>query len=115
MTTNPTEEDIYSPEFEAVWNAIKDWDLWHEAEGDIPAGYGGATGKDVMTILSAVRSTHICWKGPEIPPSVKKPGADLTLQFFKGCNPKLGHYNIGSTKILMIGPIRVFVSRGNNG
>lgn len=96
------EEDVYKPEFDAVWNVIKNWDRWHEAdpEHDIPAGYSSTTGKDVMAILNAIRP-------------VKKKGADLTLQFFKGNKPKLGHYFIGSTKVLMIGPIRIFVSRGD--
>lgn len=52
MNTEPTEEDLASPEFEAVWQAIKGWDLQREAG----LGYAGATGTDVMTILNALRS-----------------------------------------------------------
>jgi hypothetical protein len=92
------EEYVYSPEFDAVWNVIKDWDISREEVEGGNRLYTGATGTDVMTILNAIRP-------------VKKKGADLTLHFFKGCRPKLGHYFIGSTKVLMIGPIRVFVSK----
>lgn len=100
MQKDPTEDDIYTPEFDAVWQAIKNWDIGKKPDPDDGNDYlyAGATGTDVMTILNAIRP-------------VKKKGADLTLQFFKGCNPKFGHYFIGTTKVLMLGPIRVFVSK----
>lgn len=53
MSTEPTEDDIYSPEFNAIWQAIKDWDIQRT-----PGEYeliAGATGTDVMTILNALR------------------------------------------------------------
>ena len=48
---DPNPDELETPEFNAVWNAIKRWDLerWH---GD---GYHGATGTDVVTILDALR------------------------------------------------------------
>lgn len=98
MRTDPTEEDIYTPEFDAVWKAIKDWDIGKKPDDVHDYIYAGATGTDVMTILNAIRP-------------VKKKGADLTLQFFKGSRPRFGHYFIGTTKVLMLGPIRVFVSK----
>lgn len=51
MDTEPTEKDLESPLFEAVWQAIKGWDI--EREPGI--GYAGATGTDVMTILNAIK------------------------------------------------------------
>ena len=47
----PTGKDLIDPLFNAVWDAIKGWDL----EREQGAGYAGATGTDVMTILNAVR------------------------------------------------------------
>lgn len=38
-------------QFEAIWQAIKGWDI-QRTPG---AGYAGATGTDVMTILNALR------------------------------------------------------------
>jgi len=48
----PTSSDLISPEFNAVWEAIKGWDLERE-RGE---GYAGATGTDVMIILNALRN-----------------------------------------------------------
>lgn len=47
---DPTEEDLQSPVFEAIWQAIKLWDI----ERDFEAGRAGATGTDVKTILNAI-------------------------------------------------------------
>jgi hypothetical protein len=65
--TEPTKEDLESPIFNAVWNAIKKWDIQRE----YGKGYAGATGTDVMTILEAIKcpwcsETHKC---PHEPPS----------------------------------------------
>lgn len=49
---NPTEKDMQSPVFLAVWRAIKGWDI-QRAQGE---GYAGAVGNDVMTILKAIDS-----------------------------------------------------------
>lgn len=48
---DPTPDDLKSREFEAVWQAIKKWDLSRENNGL----YSGATGTDVMIILKAIR------------------------------------------------------------
>jgi len=49
---DPTPEDLASPEFEAVWQVIKDWDInvpeWYD-------GYTGAMGNHVMAILNALK------------------------------------------------------------
>ncbi len=41
---------IDTPEFQAVWKLIKNWDVEHE-RGE---GYSGTTGDDVLAILDAV-------------------------------------------------------------
>jgi hypothetical protein len=48
------QEVLDSPEFEAVWQAIKGWDLARYPG----AGYAGATGTDVLTILNALKPVH---------------------------------------------------------
>ena len=50
---DPSPEDLKRPEFEAIWQAIKHWDI------NVPdkyRGYCGATGNHVMAILDAVES-----------------------------------------------------------
>lgn len=56
MNADPTEEDIYTPEFDAIWQAIKGWDISRAPEEDGHRLYAGATGTDVMTILNALKS-----------------------------------------------------------
>lgn len=51
MKTEPTQEDLQSPIFEAIWQAIKKWDI----EREYGNGYSGATGTDVKTILNAIK------------------------------------------------------------
>jgi hypothetical protein len=49
---NPTEADLESPEFEAIWQTIKSWDV------NVPEfynGYCGANGSHVMLVLNALR------------------------------------------------------------
>lgn len=48
---DPTENDLKDPRFEAVWQAIKHWDIQRYPG----AGYAGASGNDVMAILSQLR------------------------------------------------------------
>ena len=48
--TEPTAEDLASPLFNAIWNAIKGWDI-ERMHGE---GYSAATGTDVKTILNAI-------------------------------------------------------------
>lgn len=48
---NPTEEQLASPEFEVIWQAIKSWDV------NVPecyGGYCGANGSHVAIILNAL-------------------------------------------------------------
>lgn len=50
---DPTPEMLASPEFEAVWQCIKLWDI------NVPGaynGYCGATGNHVRAILDALRN-----------------------------------------------------------
>lgn len=49
---DPSPEELKTPEFEAVWQAIKTWDI------NVPeaySGYCGATGNHVKKILDALR------------------------------------------------------------
>ena len=49
---DPTPEEINTPEFMAIWNVIKTWDI------NVPGayvGYCGATGNHVKAILDAVK------------------------------------------------------------
>lgn len=49
---DPSPEMIASPEFEAIWQVIKTWDI------AVPAaysGYTGATGNHVRAILDGLR------------------------------------------------------------
>lgn len=49
---DPTSEMLETPEFEAVWNCIKTWDISvPEAYGDL---YCGATGNHVRAILDSL-------------------------------------------------------------
>lgn len=51
----PTNEDLSAPDFNALWTAIKDWDISRETEDDgVTRLYSGATGTDVMIILRAL-------------------------------------------------------------
>lgn len=48
----PTQKDLESPAFNAIWNAIKNWDIDRGENGpDKRCNYSGATGTDVMAIL----------------------------------------------------------------
>jgi hypothetical protein len=64
---DPTEADLKDPDFEAVWDAIKEWDLSRHRE--TKSGhrlYSGATGNDVMHILLALK--HSASQLPDVPP-----------------------------------------------
>lgn len=50
---DPTEAMLASPEFNAVWNCIKTWDI---AVPEAYGGYCGATGNHVRAILDALAS-----------------------------------------------------------
>lgn len=51
---HPTASDLEDPEFEAVFQAMRGWDI----ERQRGEGYAGANGTDVMTILNAIRSVR---------------------------------------------------------
>ena len=48
----PRAEDLKSPLFEAIWQAIKRWDI----EREYGQGRAGATGTDVKIIMNAIKS-----------------------------------------------------------
>lgn len=48
---DPTPEQLVSPEFEAIWQVIKRWDI---NVPDVYFGYMGATGNHVRAILDAL-------------------------------------------------------------
>jgi hypothetical protein len=48
---DPTPEMLKTPEFEAVWQCIKRWDI---NVPDVYGGYCGATGNHVRAILDAL-------------------------------------------------------------
>jgi hypothetical protein len=50
---DPTPEMRASPEFESVWQCIKNWDI---SVPDAYGGYCGATGNHVRAILDALTS-----------------------------------------------------------
>jgi hypothetical protein len=59
MSTEPTEQDLNSPEFKAVWEAIKKWDISRGyTKTSNRESYSSATGTDVMTILNALKSIN---------------------------------------------------------
>ncbi len=52
---NPTPDDLKTPEFEAIWQVIKTWDV------NVPShyeGYCGANGSHVKMILDALASAR---------------------------------------------------------
>jgi hypothetical protein len=53
-SNEPTDLDLRSSEFNAVWNAIKEWDISRADD----KGYSGATGTDVKIILNALKKEH---------------------------------------------------------
>ena len=56
---DPTPEMLTAPEFEAIWQCIKSWDINIAEHYN---GYMGATGNHVRAILDALRSAR-CLKG----------------------------------------------------
>lgn len=49
---DPTQGMLASPEFEAIWQCIKKWDI---NVPNVYAGYMGATGNHVRAILDALK------------------------------------------------------------
>lgn len=50
---NPTPNDLENPIFNAIWGAIKGWDISRHNDGM----YSGPTGNDAMHIVLAIRKT----------------------------------------------------------
>lgn len=50
---DPTPEMLESPEFNAIWNVIKSWDI---NVPDVYNGYCGASGNHVRAILDALNA-----------------------------------------------------------
>lgn len=48
---DPNKQELKSPLFNAIWEAIKYWDISRTGNGM----YAGATGTDVCTILDAIK------------------------------------------------------------
>jgi hypothetical protein len=49
---NPTPEEMASPQFEAIWNIIKTWDI---NVPDYYRGYSGGNGSHVKLILDELK------------------------------------------------------------
>lgn len=49
---DPTEADLADPQFEAIWQVIKSWDICTDGT----SLYHGATGTDVVRVLTALRA-----------------------------------------------------------
>lgn len=54
---DPLPSDLERPEFDAVWRAIKGWDIGREPRPGRPRLYSGASGSEVMHILNALPTT----------------------------------------------------------
>lgn len=52
---DPTQQMLKDPEFEAIWQVIRDWDIHVPGAYE---GYCGATGNHVRVILEAIRKTR---------------------------------------------------------
>ena len=65
---DPTPEMLATPEFEAVWQCIKRWDI---NVPDVYGGYCGATGNHVRAILDALAALPNA-RGELPPPSDKR-------------------------------------------
>lgn len=61
---DPLPEELNTPEFNAVWDCIKNWDIGlpfdiHPSGGQM---YSGATGNHVVAILDALRNANVLCK-----------------------------------------------------
>jgi hypothetical protein len=51
----PTQQDLIDPQFKAIWRVIKNWDISRSGPGE-HLSLSGATGTDVMEILTSLRN-----------------------------------------------------------
>jgi len=60
---DPLPEELNTPEFNAVWDCIKHWDVGLPFDITIDGGqmYSGATGNHVVAIIDALRQAG-CFK-----------------------------------------------------
>ena len=61
MYRDPEPEELDTPEFNAVWECIKNWDIGRPEDIHKPSGsqmYCGATGNHVVCILDALREAN---------------------------------------------------------
>jgi hypothetical protein len=56
MDNEPTQKDLNSPEFDAIWDVIKGWDIDRTGSKQ---RWAGATGTDVMIIIKALREKDL--------------------------------------------------------
>jgi len=54
---DPTQEMLDSPEFNAVWELIKTWEI-HAPQVDIVGQYSAGTGNHVRAILDAIKNSR---------------------------------------------------------
>ena len=112
---DPTPEMLDTPEFEAVWNVIKGWDISVLEKDD--GLYTGGTGNHVRAILDAlpmgtgllglIRETHETaashgfW--PTVPPDEMRPGEIHDLASEAGKEPpfRCGVRNLGELLFLI--------------
>lgn len=92
---DPTEADLADPSFEAVWQAIKGWDV--SREPGTHRMYAGTTGNDVMRILAALRAEAGKAQAEWVPVSERLPTkCTLVLVYEPGwVEPAIGHYDGG--------------------
>ena len=60
MFRDPKPEEINTPEFNAVWDCIKHWDIGipYDISDDGGQMYSGATGNHVVCILDALKAAN---------------------------------------------------------
>lgn len=58
---DPLPEELNTPEFNAVWECIKNWDIGLPFDIHISGGqiYSGATGNHVVAILDSLRNAGV--------------------------------------------------------
>ena len=58
---DPTAEELETPEFNAIWETIKGWDIATGLDKDNEGNdlYSGATGNHVVAILNSLRKTGL--------------------------------------------------------
>jgi hypothetical protein len=55
MLPSPTEQEINSPEFSAIWQLLKKWDISTHLDSNGKRYYTGGNGSHVKMILDALK------------------------------------------------------------